>query len=160
MTQSLVIARPANESAHKSSCDTDPAPTRRIGRVIRLAVSVLSAVAFAIFVATRRTAFAGSLGRLGHPRWPWIPIAIGLEAASMVTFAHMQRRLLGAGGHRIGRRPMVATTLAANALSVSVPVAGPELGTAFTFRRFKKQGADTRSPAGHCSLLASSRRSG
>ena len=38
---------------------------------------------------------------------------------------------------------MMATILAANALSVSVPVAGPELGAAFTFRRFKDQGADT-----------------
>jgi hypothetical protein len=38
---------------------------------------------------------------------------------------------------------MMATTFAANALSVSVPVAGPELGAAFTFRRFKEQGADT-----------------
>jgi putative heme transporter len=37
----------------------------------------------------------------------------------------------------------MATTLAANALSVSVPVAGPELGAAFAFRRFKEQGADT-----------------
>ena len=37
---------------------------------------------------------------------------------------------------------MLATALAANALSVSVPLAGPELGTAFTFRRFTGQGAD------------------
>jgi hypothetical protein len=38
---------------------------------------------------------------------------------------------------------MMATIFAANALSVSVPIAGPELGAAFTFRRFKDQGADT-----------------
>ncbi len=61
----------------------------------------------------------------------------------MAAFALMQRRLLRAGGKRLGRRPMMATILAANALSVSVPVAGPELGTAFTYRRFKTQGAPT-----------------
>jgi uncharacterized protein (TIRG00374 family) len=38
---------------------------------------------------------------------------------------------------------MMATIFAANALSVSVPVAGPELGAAFAFRRFKEQGADS-----------------
>ena len=61
----------------------------------------------------------------------------------MATFASMQSLLLRAGGTRIGHRPMMATIYAANALAVSVPVAGPELGTAFTFRRFTKQGADT-----------------
>jgi uncharacterized membrane protein YbhN (UPF0104 family) len=61
----------------------------------------------------------------------------------MATFAMMQRRLLRVGGRRVGTGPMMATILAANALSVSVPVAGPELGAAFTFRRFKDQGADT-----------------
>ena len=38
---------------------------------------------------------------------------------------------------------MMATIFAANALSVSVPLAGPELGAAFTFQRFKRLGADT-----------------
>lgn len=37
---------------------------------------------------------------------------------------------------------MIATILAANSLSGSVPVAGPELGAALTFRRFREQGAD------------------
>lgn len=36
----------------------------------------------------------------------------------------------------LGVRPMLATTFAANALSVSVPLADPEPGTAFTFRRY------------------------
>ena len=64
----------------------------------------------------------------------------------------MFRRLLAAGGTRVGIRPMLATTYAANALSVSVPLAGPGLATAFTFRRFTRQGADT--PLAGWSLLA------
>jgi hypothetical protein len=43
---------------------------------------------------------------------------------------------------RVGVRPMLATTFASNALSVWVPLAGPELGTLFTFRRLTRQGAD------------------
>ena len=42
--------------------------------------------------------------------------------------------------------------LAANAVSVSVPLAGPTLATAFTFRRFTRQGADA--PLAGWSLLA------
>lgn len=70
----------------------------------------------------------------------------------MAAFALMQQRLLRAGGTRLGHRPMLATIFAANALSVSVPLAGPELGTAFTFRRFKTQGAPT-ALAGWCLLV-------
>jgi pimeloyl-ACP methyl ester carboxylesterase/uncharacterized membrane protein YbhN (UPF0104 family) len=70
----------------------------------------------------------------------------------MAAFAFMLRRLLAAGGARMGVRSMLATAFAANALSVSIPVAGPELATAFTFRRFTRQGADA--PLAGWSLLA------
>ena len=143
MSRSHVAPRDSAMPSTESVSEANIASPRRIGRLIRWAVVVLSVAVFAIFAATRQRALGMSLERLGHPRWSWIPIAIALESASMVTFARMQCRLLRAGGRRIGNRTMVATTFAANALSVSVPVAGPELGTAFTFRRFKKQGADT-----------------
>jgi putative heme transporter len=116
---------------------------RRSTRVLRGGVSVATAAAFVVLVVGKRTALTRSLGRIGHPHWSWIALGVLLEASSMATFAMMQRRLLGVGGRRVGTGPMMATTFAANALSVSVPVAGPELGAAFTFRRFKKQGADT-----------------
>jgi uncharacterized protein (TIRG00374 family) len=48
---------------------------------------------------------------------------------------------------------MMATIFAANALSVSVPIAGPELGAAYSFRRFKELGADS-SLAGWTLLVA------
>ena len=70
----------------------------------------------------------------------------------MAAFAFMLRRLLATGGAQVGVRPMLATSFAANALSVSIPLAGPELGTAFTFRRFTQQGADA--PLAAWSLLA------
>jgi uncharacterized membrane protein YbhN (UPF0104 family) len=106
-------------------------------------VSLVTLGAFVLIIVTKRAALARSLGHLGHPHWSWIPLAVAFELASMGTFALMQRQLLGSGGRLVSRRPMMATILAANALSVSVPVAGPEVGAAFTFRRFKKLGADT-----------------
>jgi putative heme transporter len=103
------------------------------------------AVAVAVLVGagvTKRSVLAASFAVLGHLQWIWVPAAVLLELASLAALAGMQRRLLVAGGASIGARPMLATTFAANAVSVSVPLAGPELGTLFTFRRLTRQGAD------------------
>ncbi|MCU1494107.1 MAG: putative rane protein [Acidimicrobiaceae bacterium] len=118
------------------------APMRRSVRRIRRAVSALALAAFVAFVAEKWRALATSSERLGHAQWIWIVLAVALESASMATFARVQRRLLRVGGQRVGNRAMMPIIYAANALSVSVPVAGPELGVAFTFRRFKLQGAE------------------
>ncbi len=99
-----------------------------------------------------RTTVTASFTLLAHLHWLWIPAALLLESASMAAFAIMLRRLLAAGGARVGVRPMLATAYAANAVSVSVPLAGPALATAFTFRRFTRQGADA--PLAGWSLLA------
>ena len=85
---------------------------------------------------------AASAALLGHVPWFWAVAAVGLELAAMAALASLPRRLLAAGGGRVGARPVLAITFAANAVSVSVPVAGPELGTLFTFRRLTRQGAD------------------
>jgi putative heme transporter len=97
-------------------------------------------------------ALTASFALLDHLQWIWIPTAVAGESASMAAFAIMLRRLLAAGGATVGVRPMLATAYAANAVSVSVPLAGPELATAFTFRRFTRQGADA--PLAGWSLLA------
>jgi pimeloyl-ACP methyl ester carboxylesterase len=99
-----------------------------------------------------RTTVAASFTVLAHLHWLWIPAALLLESASMAAFAIMLRRLLAAGGASVGVRPMLATAYAANAVSVSVPLAGPALATAFTFRRLTRQGADA--PLAGWSLLA------
>jgi pimeloyl-ACP methyl ester carboxylesterase/uncharacterized membrane protein YbhN (UPF0104 family) len=99
-----------------------------------------------------RASITASVAVLGHLHWLWIPAAIAAEAASMAAFAFMLRRLLATGGARVGVRSMLATSFAANALSVSIPLAGPELATAFTFRRVTRQGADA--PLAGWALLA------
>ncbi len=127
-------------------------PRRGSKRAARAGAIVLAVAALAAAGITERAALAASLTVLGHLHWNWIPVAVVLESASMAAFAIMLRRLLAAGGAKVGVRPMLATALAANALSVSVPLAGPELATAFTFRRFTRQGADA--PLAGWSLLA------
>ena len=129
------------------------APGRSARRYLpRVVVAVGAGAALAAAGVAERSVVAASLALLGRVRWPWILAAIVLESASMAAFAIMQRRLLAAGGASVGIRPMLATTYAANAVSVSVPLAGPELATAFAFRRFTRQGADA--PLAGWSLLA------
>jgi len=127
---------------------------RRRGRkqAARIAAAIVAIAAMAAVGVAGRSAAAESFAVLGHLYWLWIPAAVLLEAASMAAFAIMLRRLLAAGGASVGIRPMLATAYAANAVSVSVPLAGPGLATAFTFRRFTRQGADA--PLAGWSLLA------
>jgi uncharacterized membrane protein YbhN (UPF0104 family) len=121
-------------------------------QVARIAAAIVAVAALAVAGVAGRAAVAASFAVLGHLSWLWIPGALLLESVSMAAFAIMLRRLLAAGGASVGVRPMLATAYAANAVSVSVPLAGPALATAFTFRRFIRQGADA--PLAGWSLLA------
>lgn len=109
----------------------------------RVAVVAAATAALAAAGVTKWSALAASVALLGHVRWMWPAAAVVLELASLAALAAMQRRLLEAGGASVRARPMLAIMFAANALSVSVPLAGPELGTLFTFRRLTRKGADT-----------------
>ena len=137
---------------------TAAAPTRRrrgskrVARTAAASVTLAAVTALTVAVVAERTAVAASFTVLDHLHWLWIPAALLLESASMAALAIMLRRLLAAGGASVGIRPMLATAYAANAVSVSVPLAGPALATAFTFRRFTRQGADA--PLAGWSLLA------
>ena len=126
--------------------------TRGSKHVAGLAAAGTALAAAAVAAVAERTALAASFTVLAHLPWLWIPAALLLETASMAAFAIMLRRLLAAGGASVGVRPMLATAYAANAVAVSVPLAGPALATAFTFRRFTRQGADA--PLAGWSLLA------
>jgi uncharacterized protein (TIRG00374 family) len=100
------------------------------------AVGLLTAAA-----AAENSDVAGSLDVLAHLRWTWLAAGIALEVISMAAFAAMFRQLLKAGRARPRRSEMLATVYAANAMSVSVPLAGPGLAAAYLFRRFTRFGA-------------------
>jgi uncharacterized protein (TIRG00374 family) len=121
---------------------TDSALPRRRGRKTTAGVAVVAVAILTATAVTERSRLAGSLTVFGHLRWTWLPAAIVLESVSMAAFAAMFRRLLTAGRVRHGRGSMLATVYAANAVSVTVPLAGPELATAILFRRFTRHGAD------------------
>jgi uncharacterized protein (TIRG00374 family) len=72
--------------------------------------------------------------------WPWLVAAVVAEAGSMAAFARAQRRLLRAAGTHVPIGPVMAVTYAGNAISTSLPVAGPGLASAFSFRQFRYRG--------------------
>jgi uncharacterized protein (TIRG00374 family) len=100
------------------------------------AVGLLTAAA-----AAENSDVAGSFKVLAHLRWTWLAVGIALEVVSIAAFAAMFRQLLNAGRVRPRRSEMLGTVYAANAISVSVPLAGPGLAAAYLFRRFTRAGA-------------------
>ena len=113
----------------------------RQGRAATAGVAILAVAVMAGAAAAERSRLAGSLTVLGRLHWTWVPVGILLEATSMAAFAAMFRRLLTAGRVRPARTSMLATIYAANAMSVSVPLAGPGVAAAYLFRRFTGLGA-------------------
>jgi uncharacterized protein (TIRG00374 family) len=103
---------------------------------------VTAALAVVVLLVYERSLIVSSLRIIGHLKPIWLVLAVGLESASMASFAHLQSRLLRAGTARIGIRPVLATVFAGNALSSTVPVVGTQMSLVFVFRRFKQLGAD------------------
>jgi uncharacterized protein (TIRG00374 family) len=78
-----------------------------------------------------------------HANIAWLAVVIIAEAASMGTFARLQRRLLLIGGVRVSIGRAVAVTYAGNALSTTLP-AGPAVSVVFTFRQWRRGGASAQ----------------
>jgi uncharacterized protein (TIRG00374 family) len=93
--------------------------------------------------AAENSDVAGSLKVLAHLRWTWVAAGIALEVVSVAAFAGMFREFLKAGRVRPRWSETLVTVYAANAMSVSVPLAGPSLAAAYLFRRFARSGAGT-----------------
>jgi len=119
------------------SAGRDPSH-RSWARPVGLAL-VVALVAVAALLERHQVAEGSA--ELGHLRWWWVLSALVCESASMVAFARMQRRLLRAGGLAFATGSMVAITYAGNAISVSLPVAGSGLGTAYQYRAYTDRGA-------------------
>jgi putative heme transporter len=95
-----------------------------------------------VLALTGRATLTDSVTTFGHLDWPWIPLAVVAEASSMAAFARAQRRLLRVGGTNLRLGSVMAVTYAGNAISVSLPLAGPEAATGFIYRRYHRLGID------------------
>ncbi|HEX4245712.1 MAG TPA: YbhN family protein, partial [Acidimicrobiales bacterium] len=79
-------------------------------------------------------------GYLTHLHWQWVILAALCEAASLFSFAVLQRRLLEAGQVRVGLGSLSGITLAATSIADSLPL-GPALASVFAYRQYRRKGA-------------------
>ncbi len=122
-----------------------PAPWRaRVARAWPVAKYVvgLGLAALALDqISGQRGELAGATRALNHLHWGWVLLGVVAEVGSFLAFVTLQRRLLRAGRVDVALGPMTAITLAANTINNSLP-AGPVIATVFSFRQFRRRGAD------------------
>lgn len=116
------------------------AATSRRWRHVMLAVVV--ALGLGLLVLLSRSTLGESISSFDHLRWKWVGYALGAEFASMLAVARIQRRLLKASGTTLALGSVMAVAYAGNAISVSLPLAGPEVAAAYQFREFGRRGID------------------
>src|SRR5580698_6938625 len=87
----------------------------------KIVFAVLVVVALAVLVVRERSSLAQAFGHVGVGSLPWLAAAVGAEALSFVCYAGVQRRLLRAGGARLGRRTVLGLAVSATGLTNLVP---------------------------------------
>jgi putative heme transporter len=107
---------------------------------LHVVLVIVTTVIVVIGVVLGRHTLAASFTALASLNWAWFVFAIGCEAVSMTAFGLSRRRLLRADGHRAGFGSVMAVTFASNALSMTIPVAGPQLALVFSYREFRRRG--------------------
>lgn len=101
-------------------------------------VLVIVGVAALAWWQRHRLADLGST--LGHAEWGWIVLGIAAQAVSIGALARQQRCLLTVEGDRVPFRPVLATTYAGGAISLSLPLIGKAASVVYTYRRFAASG--------------------
>jgi putative heme transporter len=124
---------------------TDADISGRAARRYQVRRGLLAALAAAVLVSVivvERHTLAESLRVLARLNWGWFLLALAADIISWVSFGLSRRELMRAGGRPPRFSLVMAITYAANALSVSVPFAGAELALVFSYRQFRRHGAD------------------
>ena len=114
---------------------------RRRPSLVKTALTVGALLLVGVLLVVQRGQLVSAVAALRHLHWWWVVAAIALEVVSMGAFARLQRAMLRAGGTRLPITIALGITYAGNAISVSLPLAGPEVGTLFAYKQFQRRGA-------------------
>lgn len=141
--------RHAGPAAMTGTCTQPAPPEAHSGMLRRGWVGVAQLVAVAVILIGAAAAIYGERATLRqgldffpHLRGGWVLAAAGAEFLSMMAFGQLERVLLQAAGARLTLRSVLATASNANAIAISVPVAGSGIATAYAIRDFRRAGAD------------------
>jgi putative heme transporter len=129
------------------------APRRLVRRALNIALVVISVGGLVWLVAAQHAELGSAIAGVGHAHLILVVAAIFCERVSMFAFARMQKTLLRAGGHKLSMVSAIGIAFAGNALSQTVPIAGPGLSAAFTFKEFEHH--RVRHPAAAFALVVS-----
>ncbi len=151
--RALSAATPGADARGEPAAQGGSGRSRLVRRLLNLAVFLVSAGGLAWLVATKGGELGRAVAGVGHAKLGLAGAAVFCERVSMFSFARVQQRLLRAGGQRLTLASAIGIAFAGNALSVSVPIAGPGLGVAFTFREFARHKVDR--PAAAFALVVS-----
>jgi putative heme transporter len=117
------------------------ARVRRVWPVAKYIIGLgLAALAFYQLIG-HKTELSEATVALGHLRWAWVVLGVVAEGGSFLAFALLQRMMLRAGGVNVAVGPMAAITMAANAITNSIP-AGSAIAPVYSFRQYRQRGAD------------------
>ncbi|HEX4864553.1 MAG TPA: lysylphosphatidylglycerol synthase transmembrane domain-containing protein [Acidimicrobiales bacterium] len=141
MTETAVVPYSTLSEAERN-------PVRRRRRVELTTLSrraVTSSVALLVLITiwSRRHQLGAGFHVLDHLRWWWLPVVLASEALSLTSFSMLQRRLLRAGEVKISGLEMLRISVAANAISGSLP-GGAAWSTPWSWRQLRQHGADRR----------------
>ncbi len=132
-------AGPAPDRPQAGPPARGPGPRRFPRRLLNLAVILGSPGGLAWLLATQPDQLGRAIAGAGHARLGVVAAAVFCERVSMISFARVQVRLLRAGGERLTLASAIGIIFAGNALSVSVPIAGPGLAVAFAYRELQRR---------------------
>jgi uncharacterized protein (TIRG00374 family) len=93
-------------------------------------------------IVGERATLVRSLSLLVHVNLTFVLSALGAELVSMGAFARAQRQLLRSGGARVNLAAALAVTYAANAIAVTIPLAGAAASVAFVLGQYRRRGVD------------------
>lgn len=137
----MVIASQAQDTTAMSDRSRPLRSYWSIATIARYVISLVLAGVALYVVLGKRDELSGASSYLDDLHWQWMVLGAAAEAASIVAFAALQRRLLRAGDVGLGMAPLTGITLAGNAIENSLP-AGPIFSAVFAFRQFRRRGAD------------------
>jgi putative heme transporter len=128
-------SQPADPSAHGGMLRHGWVGVAQVVAVAAIAVGALAAI-----YAGRSTVREG-LVALRYVRIGWLLAGVTVEIVSMAALAQLERSLLRGAGASHTPRSVLATAYSSNAISVTVPIIGSSIATAYAYRDLRRAGA-------------------
>jgi uncharacterized membrane protein YbhN (UPF0104 family) len=110
-------------------------------RQLRIALAAAVAGVALYGLLTHRHAIVETLRRLHHVSPAWLALALACEAASLVVYALLIRRLLRLGGVVAPLRGLLGNTVVGIAMTNSLP-GGGGVSSVYWYRQLRRRGAD------------------